>query len=64
MVVSSIVDANLPGFAKSRRAGEGQNQMRVGVDADCIIRGETGRGGGLRLSAPGRHQGKGGKRAE
>ncbi len=47
-VVSCIVDANLARLTKSGRAGEGQDQMCVGIDPDCMIRGKT-RIGDLRV---------------
>ena len=41
MVAGGIVDANLARLAKSGRAGEGQEQVGVGIDMGGIISGET-----------------------
>ena len=61
LVAGRIVDTNLAGLANPGRAGEGQYQMRVGIDAGRMIRRETGNGGiGARRSG----QGKGGKHAK
>jgi hypothetical protein len=59
--IRGVVDANLAGLTKSRRIGERQDQMGIGIHMNCMIRGGTRNGGG---GARKREQGNGGKRAD
>src|SRR5579864_2014778 len=57
-MVRRIVDANLAGLSKSGGARKSEHQMRIGIDTDSMIRGETSK---RNLPARSSQQGQGGK---
>jgi hypothetical protein len=57
-MAGSIVDPDLAGIADCRRAQESDDEMRIGIDADSMIRRIHSDPAGLRQPWPGRQNRK------